>query len=40
MPAVFIIGQDGILRYIHYGAGMDDIPDNGELFQVLEGMSE
>ena len=40
MPAVFIIDPDGIIQYIHFGASMDDIPANEDLFQVLEEISE
>lgn len=36
MPAQAIIDRDGILRYLHYGNSMSDIPKNIELLDILE----
>lgn len=33
-----IIDKAGILRYIHYGHSMQDIPENGELLALLDEM--
>ncbi len=35
MPAQSIIDKNGQVRYIHYGRGMQDIPENAELLQIL-----
>ena len=35
MPAHMIIDKNGILKYVHYGHNMSDIPDNQELFDLL-----
>lgn len=36
MPAQVIIDKQGIARYVHYGHSMSDIPENEEIFQILE----
>jgi peroxiredoxin len=36
MPAVFVIDKEGTIRYSHYGSAMYDIPENTELFKVLD----
>ena len=36
MPAQMIIDKSGILRYVHYGHSMKDIPDNRELLSILD----
>jgi peroxiredoxin Q/BCP len=36
MPAQMIIDTSGMLRYVHYGHAMSDIPSNQELFNVLK----
>jgi len=36
MPAQVIIDKDGIVRYAHYGHSMSDIPENAELFSLLD----
>jgi peroxiredoxin len=38
MPAQMIVDKKGILRYVHYGQSMEDIPSNEELFQLLDGL--
>lgn len=35
MPAQIIIDKQGIVRFVHYGKSMSDIPDNGELLALL-----
>lgn len=35
MPAQAIIDQQGIVRYVHYGKSMSDIPDNDELLDII-----
>ncbi len=36
MPAMFVIDQDGIIRYQHYGNSMSDIPDTETVLRVLD----
>ena len=38
MPAQAIIDKDGVVRYIHYGHEMSDIPSNAEVFEILDRM--
>ena len=40
MPAVFIIDPQGIIRYVHYGDSMKDIPENSELLMFIEKVME
>jgi peroxiredoxin len=35
MPALFIIDQQGIIRYVHRAKAMWDIPKNKEILEVL-----
>lgn len=36
MPLNAIVDRKGLIRYIHYGYSMSDIPDNQTLLQVIE----
>ncbi len=36
MPAQMIIDKQGILRYLHYGNSMKDIPSNEEVISLLD----
>ena len=36
MPAQVIVDKSGVARYVHYGHSMSDIPENGELFSLLD----
>ena len=36
MPAQVIINRDGIVRFVHYGHSMADIPQNAEIFALLD----
>ena len=36
MPAQVIVDRAGIVRFVHYGHSMSDIPKNEELFDLLE----
>ena len=36
MPAQMIVDKKGILRFIHYGNSMSDIPPNDELLAILD----
>lgn len=39
MPAQMIVDKSGILRYVHYGHSMMDIPANSELFELLNNLT-
>jgi peroxiredoxin len=36
MPAMFVIDQQGIIRYQHYGNSMSDIPGTKTILNVLD----
>ena len=36
MPGQMIIDKHGVLRFVHYGHSMQDIPDNSEIFDLLD----
>ncbi len=36
MPAQVIVDQAGVVRFVHYGHSMSDIPENSELFGLLD----
>lgn len=38
MPAVFVIDNQGLIRYTHYGESMADIPANEEILKVLDSL--
>lgn len=38
MPAQILIDKAGVLRFVHYGHSMSDIPPNEELFGLIETM--
>lgn len=38
MPAQMIIDKGGMLRYVHYGHSMEDIPGNDELLSLLDSL--
>ena len=35
MPAQVIVDKNGTARYAHYGHSMSDIPENSEIFRIL-----
>ena len=39
MPAQVIIDRAGMVRYVHYGHAMSDIPENAELLALLDELS-
>ena len=39
MPAQAIIDKNGMVRYVHYGHAMSDIPENAELLSLLDGLN-
>ncbi len=36
MPAQMLVDKEGLLRYIHYGHSMKDIPENAEIFELID----
>lgn len=36
MPAQLIVDKDGMVRFVHYGHNMSDIPENKELLALLD----
>ena len=39
MPALLVIDRQGVIRFVHYGASMQDIVPNREVLGVLEALS-
>lgn len=40
MPAQAIIDMNGLVRFVHYGHSMSDIPKNSEILAVLEEINQ
>lgn len=38
MPAQVIVDKAGVVRYLHYGQSMSDIPSNREILEILSGI--
>ena len=36
MPAQMLVDKAGMLRYIHFGHSMTDIPENSEIFELID----
>jgi hypothetical protein len=36
MPAQVIVDKVGMVRFVHYGHDMTDIPSNAEILELLE----
>ena len=36
MPAQVIVDINGVVRFVHYGHAMSDIPENAEIFELLD----
>jgi peroxiredoxin Q/BCP len=36
MPAMVVIDKQGIVRFVHYGHSMSDIPENEDMLATLE----
>ena len=36
MPAQVIVDKAGVARFVHYGHAMSDIPENTEVFSLLD----
>lgn len=35
MPAQMLVDKEGVLRYVHYGHSMADIPENAEILKLI-----
>jgi len=40
MPAQLIVDKMGMVRYVHYGHDMTDIPTNEEILSLLDGLND
>lgn len=40
MPGLLIVDKEGIIRYAYYSESMSDIPENPELFEILEKLNK
>ena len=38
MPAMVIIDMQGIVRFVHYGHSMSDIPENAEVLETIRAL--
>jgi peroxiredoxin len=36
LPAQILVDKEGNVRYIHYGKSMSDIPENNEIFELID----
>lgn len=40
MPAMAIIDQEGVVRFVHYGKSMSDIPENDEVLRKIKKINQ
>jgi len=40
MPALFIVDQQGKIRFAHYGKDMADIPENIEMLNIIDSLEK
>jgi peroxiredoxin Q/BCP len=38
LPAQMLVDKSGMLRYVHYGHSMTDIPSNKEIMDLIKGI--
>lgn len=38
MPAQMLVDKEGILRYVHYGHSMQNIPENQEVLELIDSL--
>jgi peroxiredoxin Q/BCP len=36
MPAQALVDKDGVVRFVHYGSSMSDIPEPAEILRLLD----
>jgi len=39
MPAMVIIDRQGVVRFVHYGHSMSDIPENSAVLETLQALN-
>jgi peroxiredoxin Q/BCP len=39
MPAQVLVDKKGMVRFVHYGKSMSDIPENEELFELIDSIN-
>jgi peroxiredoxin Q/BCP len=39
MPAQMLVDKEGMLKYIHYGHSMKDIPENSEILDIISSLN-
>jgi peroxiredoxin len=40
MPALIVIDKEGMIRYLHYGDSMSDIPSDEDILSLLDGLNK
>jgi peroxiredoxin Q/BCP len=40
MPAMVIIDKQGVVRFVHYGNSMSDIPKNADVLKTLQSLNK
>lgn len=40
LPALMVLDKKGIIRFMHYGKSMSDIPDNPQVFGILDEIND
>ena len=38
MPAMVIVDKEGMVRFVHYGHSMSDIPENADVLETLQSL--
>ena len=38
MPAQMLVDKEGVLKYIHFGKSMKDIPNNSQIFELINSL--
>jgi len=39
MPGLLILDKDNVIKYAYYSDSMKDIPENDELFEIIENLN-
>jgi peroxiredoxin len=40
MPAQVVVDKQGVVRFVHYGSSMSDIPTNKEVLELLDQLNQ
>jgi peroxiredoxin len=40
MPAQVVVDKQGVARFVHYGKSMQDIPEDAELFALIDSLNQ